>query len=384
MTERDSWAVGSDTDRRVDVEDARLALGALWTPDGAGIATRPGFRPGPGSGGRVTASAPTADVNVHVAAFQYVLPTTRGVGPYLTTLDSSKTIDILTANPADPANPRRDLIVAQQSDTFYGDASSDFLVRHIVGTPSPTPSDPTIDGSPDYVTLARVTVPAGATAITSSAIADLRPVPLNTVAVGGILPIGSAAERAGITDPYASMTIYRTDWGWIETYDGTAWRVSGVATASNLTAIQTGVTDPYDGQVAVVRDTYDTMYVYNAASGWKLRSVEPIPWQNLTISGTNVSIRNAARVQRLATGQVELHLDLNLGNGTTSNAQNITTLPSWAVPVGTGRSFPCAINNVTNTICRIDISTGGVCQTQCTMAGTPTSPFAVLIVTYTP
>lgn len=264
MAERASWAVGSDTERILGTEDARLAIGALWTPADTGIDTRAGFTPAPSSG-YVSASSPTADTAVHVSAFQYVLPSTRGTGAYIMTLDASKTIDVLTANPADPSNPRHDLIVAQQNDAAYSDADSTMTVRLIVGTASATPADPTVDGSPDYVALARITVPAGAAAITSADITDLRPTDHTTVAAGGILPIFARDSRP--TAPYVSQTLYRTGLLWHEVFDGSTWRVVGPPVADTIAALESNVSDPYQGLVAVTRDTNDIV-IYDGAA-WR-------------------------------------------------------------------------------------------------------------------
>lgn len=207
MAEKDSWAVGSDADRRVDVEDARAATSALLAPS-ASIAGRAGFLAGPATQGQVTATG-TPDTNVTVAAFQYALPNSRGTFPYIATLDSPKVLDVLVANPSDPTNPRRDLIIAQQSDAYYGDASSPFEVRRVTGTPAASPSDPVVTGSPDYITLARITVTANATTITSGMITDLRPAPI-TVARGGTIPCTSSTRPPS---PYGGMVIYETDTG---------------------------------------------------------------------------------------------------------------------------------------------------------------------------
>src|SRR5690606_40726002 len=62
---RASWAVGSDTERVIDVEDARLSNAAAWLPAGPATA-RTGFRPASGDPGAVTASG-TPDGYVHVS-----------------------------------------------------------------------------------------------------------------------------------------------------------------------------------------------------------------------------------------------------------------------------------------------------------------------------
>lgn len=267
MAERDSWAVqATGPTGMLDVEEARVALGALWFPSASPVKALSGFRPGPGtSPGLVTASA-TPDANVNVAPFQAVIQTGRGAvgGTYLATLDATKTVDILAAHPANATNPRNDLIIAQQSDTFYGDGSSGFLVQQVVGTPSGTPVDPTVTGSADYITLARVRVNASATTITSGNITDLRPTQLYTVAVGGILPVPSSTARNALSGIYPGMAVYRTDRAWIEIYDGTAWRVQGVAQVVS-TGDLAAISSPYTGQVAL-NSGNSTMLRYTGAA----------------------------------------------------------------------------------------------------------------------
>lgn len=219
MAEKDSWAVGSDADRRVDVEDARAALSALLAPSTT-IAGRAGFFAGPATQGQVTATG-TPNANVNVAAFQAALANPRGIFPYIVTLDSPKTVDVLVANPSDPTNARRDLIIAQQSDAYYGDASSPFEIKRITGTPSGSPVDPTVTGSPAYITLARITVTAGATTITSGMITDLRPAS-QAVARGGSIPCTSSTRPSS---PYGGMQIFETDTGLTKVWNATtaAW-----------------------------------------------------------------------------------------------------------------------------------------------------------------
>lgn len=254
MTERASWATMDGTARIVDVEDARLAMGALWTPGWNGINARRGIRAAPGDPGKVSASTGTSDQNVHVAAFQVVLPALRGDGSYTATLSTDKTIDVLTTYPADAANGRRDLIVAVQTDTFYNDDSTVFEVKHIVGTPAATPADPAI-GYSDFLMLARVHVGPNATAITASDIDDLRPG--WTVANGGILPVGSVSARDELV-PYVGMGVYRTDKNFVEFWTGSTWQPRGAVVVDDLG----DVTDPITGQMAML-STDGVLYRWN-------------------------------------------------------------------------------------------------------------------------
>ncbi|MEV5537463.1 hypothetical protein AB0L13_11435 [Saccharopolyspora shandongensis] len=245
MAERHSWAANqSDGTGVINADDARLALGALITPGPNPVSVRPGLRPAPGNPGVVSASSPTPDGRVSVAAFQNFMRS-RGTGPYIQTLDSPKVLDVLAHAPADPANPRHDLVIAQQTDTAFHDPTTAFTVRHVAGIPAVRPNDPPVNGSPDYVVLARIRIAPGAEAITPDDIDDLRPE--QTVALGGVLPIRDVTERIELTPcAYPGMTIYRRDREWLETWDDEAWRVVGTVT----TASPADITDPYVDQLA--------------------------------------------------------------------------------------------------------------------------------------
>ena len=233
MAERGSWAVQQVSGVGVQtVEDARHSMAALWTPAGA-VTSRSGMVPTgvaavPGS---VLATTPTANGFVHVQPFSDVRQSSRGGGTYTRVLDSIKDIDILGAGgqSADPSNSRIDLIIAQQSDTYFSDANSNMVVKRVGGTASGSPVDPTVTGSQDYVLLARITVPPTVTTIQTANIANVAQP--SVVATGGILPVADATERAAIANPYDGMMIFRRDKGWSETYYSGAWRV-GMPVAS--------------------------------------------------------------------------------------------------------------------------------------------------------
>jgi hypothetical protein len=245
--------------RLVDAEDARHAIGALWTPGSSALNTRQGLRPGPGSPGLVAATG-TPGANVTVQAFQGGLPATRGTNnpPYIVTEPAQITVPILDV-PADPSNQRNDLIIYRQLDTYYSDPSTLSGAIRVQGTPSATPADPSLAAYPDYIPLARVRVTAGATTITNAMIDDLRPGWV--VALGGVLPVKSLTDRATLTH-WAGFTIYRLDKGWHETSDGAAWRIRGLVTVAALA----DVTDPYSGQLVIL--STDSMLYRWTGSAW--------------------------------------------------------------------------------------------------------------------
>ncbi|WP_143254246.1 hypothetical protein [Amycolatopsis keratiniphila] len=264
MAERDSWATMNGATRVVDAEDSRVAFGALLQPGATATAKSVGIINSAGSPGLVSATAPTPDVNVKVFAFQAVIPATRGMGPYIATLDADKTLNVLGADPADPSNARRDLIIARQTDTYYADGSTAYTVLRIKGTPagSPVDPDPTQGGLyPDYLLLARIRIAAGATTVTGAMIDDLRPA--RVVGLGGVVPVASLTERAALP-AVPGLTIYRRDKGWTEVYNSTAgtWQCQGTVTTGALADI----THPYTGQLAILT-TDNYMYRWTG-SAW--------------------------------------------------------------------------------------------------------------------
>jgi len=264
---RDPWAVMNGSSRVVDAEDARVAIGALWTPGSSAVDTRQGLRPGPGDPGRVQQTG-TPGPNVTVNSFQGLVTATRGAGGYIVTEPAKLTLPILDI-PADPSNARRDLILYRQYDTYYGDPATQSGVIRVPGTPSGSPVDPNLSAYPDYVLLARVRVPAGASSITDAMIDDLRPG--WTVGLGGVLPVRGESERDDL-DPYPGMTIDRLDLGWQERHDGTAWRAPNGVTTTALSSI----THPLTGQTAVLSSD-QLEYRWSGSSWQATRYVAPAP-----------------------------------------------------------------------------------------------------------
>lgn len=285
MATRDPWAVMDGATRKVDAEDARVAIGALWTPGATAITARQGLRPGPGSPGLV-AQTGTPGPNVTVNACQYTMTASRGAGPYIGTETTQATIPILDV-PADPSNQRNDLIIIRQSDTYYSDGSTVGGPIRVQGTPSGTPADPSLAAYPDHIQLARIRVTAGAATITTSMIDDLRPGWV--VALGGMLPVESQAVRDTLTG-WSGSHIYRRDRHWVEIHDGTAWRVRGLAICSSNADRDSAITSPYTGQMAFTSDT-NRLWIRRASAWWvapdnPLYQGRQTATQNLAVSGT--------------------------------------------------------------------------------------------------
>lgn len=278
MAERDSWATMNGATRIVDAEDSRLATAALLTPGATLVSARQGIRPGPGNPFFVQATG-TPGANVTCQLGQMVITATRGFGSYIATLDATKTVAILDV-PADPTNQRNDLIIATQSDTYYADGSTVYIVRRVQGTPNASPVDPSLSGFPDRILLARVRVTANATTITNAMIDDLRPG--WTVSLGGLLPVADGTARGLITSPYSGQPVYRMDRAWIEVYDGAAWRIQNVAVCSSTADRDAAITSPYNGQQAYTTDT-NTLWM-RASGVWVEFTNQPTANMRQTVS----------------------------------------------------------------------------------------------------
>jgi hypothetical protein len=294
MAERDSWATMNGATRVLDAEDSRIATGIFLTPGATALTGRQGIRLAPGNPFAVTATG-TPDANIHIAKGQLNLTATRGSGAYLCTLDADKTINAL-ATPAHATNARRDLIIAQQTDTYYGDpAPTSFVLRYIVGTPAGSPVDPVVTGSPDYMLIARVRVPALTTAITNALIDDLRPAWM--VALGGVLPVSSAAERTALS-AYEGQVVYRRDLDILEFFDAVAWRSVGTPAVSSLASI----TDPYTDQLAIL--TTDHQLYRWTGSVWIRQGMSNAGGKRYVTPGTLATVGGTPIAMGMDTGSI--------------------------------------------------------------------------------
>lgn len=157
MTINPLWLQEIDYPARID----RIAYDSIWTE---GII---------GSGDlAVTQSSPTA-MTVRIAAGTAVITgdDQTDQGKYLVKSDAATTGVAIGAAPG--SGQRNDLIVLRVRDTNAGvGVNDDAILEVVVGTPSGSPVDP---ATPDSaLLLARVRVPAGTSAITTSLIDDLR------------------------------------------------------------------------------------------------------------------------------------------------------------------------------------------------------------------
>jgi hypothetical protein len=250
LNARSAWLLPTGQTR----EDTRVAnLGAL-TPTSP-VASRSGVLPG-SSDGALRISGLSVQGGSAMGATVYpgraLIQGSDSQGAYPVALTSSLNLTFADGN---AQYGRIDLVVVR----VYDDADRwEASVEIVTGTPAAAPAVPAVP--PLALPLYQVAVPAGTSAGTggitwSTALVDLRTA---TVAVGGILPVGTESTAGSYPGQYRDANAVLQRW------NGTAWvsypqAVGGIATAAQLT------TGSYPGQY---RDNAGILQRWNG-SAWQ-------------------------------------------------------------------------------------------------------------------
>jgi len=131
--------------------------------------------------GDLEVTAAASGMNVNVAAGQVWIPGTEGaaagVPSWVTSQGSyycyNDDVVELAITPADQTNARIDYVVATVEDSAFSGASDQWVLQVVTGTPSATPSAPSVPSS--SIILAEIAVAAGVTSLEAGNINDLRP-----------------------------------------------------------------------------------------------------------------------------------------------------------------------------------------------------------------
>lgn len=188
-----------------------------------------------GAGLRISAAT---GMTVTVQPGSFVVPNsgTPTAGGYAATLASQATLTVQTA---DPSNPRIDIVVANVVDN--GNNTSFGQVQIITGTPAPSPTVPSAPAN--SITLAQITVTAGASAITSGMISDTRPF---TTTTGGVLraPVGTVTGYSGqiAYDPASGRFYHNNNTSNATQLHILPWQAATVTAASNVTVTSSETT----------------------------------------------------------------------------------------------------------------------------------------------
>lgn len=200
---------------------------------------------GTGNGGvarvddlKVTQRGAGTNMSVDVAVGAAVVGGTENAhqGNYYVYNDATVNVAI---SASDPVNPRIDIVGIRVRDSEYSGTSNDAAIIVVTGTPAGSPTEPTLPAN--FLTLARVDVPAGATQITNANITDRR---RRIAALGGlIVATSSTLPTVGL---WEGMAAYRTDDDEFMIYHGSQWRKPwrtpwGVVAVSGTVADHTGI-----------------------------------------------------------------------------------------------------------------------------------------------
>ena len=146
----------------------------------------------------------TPNMSVNVAAGACFIRGTQAASQGVYHFFNDATVN-LSIDASDPTNGRKDLIVAQVRDSGYSGSDDDARLFVVKGTAAGSPADPTVPAN--CLVLARVTVDAAATSITTAKITDLRTYtrPWNT-AWGHIASATKTANQTFATTSYADAS----------------------------------------------------------------------------------------------------------------------------------------------------------------------------------
>jgi hypothetical protein len=188
--------------RAYTAAEERLLAAVLAQPSTALLA-RPGVRPG--LGGDVTIGGTPEKATI--TPFSGIITDTGGGGSYLFVVPEAVSVDLVTRPGG--GTSRIDELVVKLDATGKG-----VDVDVITGTAGASPSAPTIPSG--QLRLRELAVPS------SGSVALSKP-PQRIAALGGSLPVASAAERDAIETIYDGLVVYREDSDCLEVRYNGAW-----------------------------------------------------------------------------------------------------------------------------------------------------------------
>lgn len=200
-------------------ENDRLTTKALWNTTGI-----------IGSSSLAVSASSPAGMSVVVASgwAAIVGNSTTNMGTYVAYNDANVT---LTITAADPSNPRIDRVVATVRDSYYSGSDDDVIFQVIAGTPAASPSAPATPNN--SISLATVSVAAGASTIVGANITDTRVVTTTNADFVTLTGTQTLTNKT-LTEPVATIA-FNAQTG--TTYTLVAGDASKMVTLSNANPI---------------------------------------------------------------------------------------------------------------------------------------------------
>ena len=343
----------------------RFALQSDMEPAGADIARSGLF---PATGYQPADLVQVTALQAKVTPFQAFIAGDSTTQPgYQVTVDEDT---ILTFDPGSGSDPRVDLVVLRvRDDPYDASGTQSGSLDVVAGTPAPSPLAPAV---PDVaVPLWEVAVAGAVTGAVGIDFAGARTDRRYfTASSGGHFTVYSQVERDAIVAPYDGMPIWRADRNWTEVYDGTAWRVQGIAIVADVSGLSY-ITDPIDGQAAVTFSTNDLLIWDQGTSSWLafVASALPTgygPWAqytpSLTQSGTvTKTVTSADYSQAGKIVNVAVALSVTGGSGLANNAVKVglpVTAARSSGAIGRGFIYDASASTYYTGVVLLDSTTG--------------------------
>jgi hypothetical protein len=270
-------------------ENDRLTTQALWATTGiiapASLA--------------VTANSPAA-MNVYVAdGWAAIVGTTQAdMGTYVAYNDASVLLTITTSN---PTNPRIDLICMTVNDSYYTGVTDNVVFQVIAGTPSATPVAPSLPAN--SISLATVSVAAGATVINSGNITDTR------VSVTTNLPIGDitgVTAGTGLTGGGTSGTVTLAIDSTVATLTGTQTLTNKTLTSPSISGATLTTSTLTSPKINIGINAKTAAYTTLAGDDGQLITVTSSSTANVTLAASLYNTGAQITVARMGTGAVSI------------------------------------------------------------------------------
>lgn len=280
-------------------ENDRLTTQALWATTGI-IAP---------SSLAVTANAPT-NMSVNVASgWAAIVGTIQpNMGTYVAYNDATVNLAIATAN---PTNPRIDLVCVTVNDSYYTGVADNVVIQVVTGTAAGSPVVPATPAN--SIALASVTVAAGALAITSGNITDLRVSVTTNLPIGDITGVTAGTGLTGggtsgdvtlaidstVATLTGSQTLTNKDLtSGTNTFPSSLATLTGVETLTNKTLTSPKIDIGINAQTAA--------YTTVASDDGKLITVTSSGTANVTIAAGLYNTGAQITVARMGSGAVSV------------------------------------------------------------------------------
>lgn len=281
----------------------RNAHAALMAFDGVVLAGRQGVRP-TNLGTLVTLVGSTITANTHTGIVSPGWSTVTGSYEVALTVAETHTL-----TPA-AGSARKDIVIGRvYDDTESASGLRLYRSEYIAGVAG-SGVEPAVPAG--GMRLATIDVPASGG---GSAVVTINP---NwTCALGGLLLVSSVTMRTAIV-AHDGQAIYRLDRDWVEIYDGTAWRVQGLAVCSSTADRDSAITNPHNGQYATTTDTGTLWQRHSGA--W--REFPFVPYAHIyQVDGGQQAILNATATAITFTAEVTDNVN---GHSTVTNTSRFT------------------------------------------------------------